>query len=364
MKVAFDHQVFTIQRYGGASRYFFELASRLPAQGVSQVSVIAPLHINNYLAVDSARRFARGRYVPYTFGGIPVVPLLNRFAVPLAWRGADPDIVHETYFATKPVGRARRRVVTVYDMIHELFGDEFPDANRVIAAKRSAVHRADHVICISENTRRDLLRLYDIDPARTSVVHLGYSMIMEANGAMTESGKQRPSLLYVGSRRGYKNFRALLQAYGRSSVLKEFELVAFGGHPVRREEANEIRRLGITDRVRFESGSDAELAARYRTAAAFIYPSMYEGFGIPPLEAMSHGCPVVCSNAGAIPEVVGDAGVYFDPNNVEELRTALERVVTTDGLQADLRARGYARIAAFSWDTCAAATARIYREII
>jgi len=146
-------------------------------------------------------------------------------------------------------------------------------------------------------------------------------------------------------------------------------LIAFGGHPRRGpdpdpEERNEIRRLGVTDRVRFESGSDRELAARYQAAAAFIYPSKYEGFGIPPLEAMSHGCPVVCSNAGAIPEVVGDAGVYFDPNNAEELRTALERVLTTEGLQADLRARGYARIAAFSWDKCAAETARIYREIM
>ena len=145
------------------------------------------------------------------------------------------------------------------------------------------------------------------------------------------SGARRPSLLYVGHRGGYKNFRTLLQAYGSSPILREFELIAFGGYPLLRDEQKEIRRLGITDRVRFESGSDRELAARYQAAAAFIYPSKYEGFGISPLEAMSHGCPVVCSNAGAIPELVGDAGVYLDPNNAEELRTALERVATTEG---------------------------------
>ena len=365
MKVAFDDQVFTIQRYGGASRYFFELASRLPAHGVSEVSVIAPLHINHYLAADSARGFTHGKYVPYTFRGIPrVVGLANQFAVPLAWSRSNADIIHETYFATKPVGKARRRVVTIYDMIYELFADELPDAKRVIAAKRATVNRADHVICISENTQRDLVRLYGIDPARTSVVHLGYSLTIETNAAQVESGGRRPSLLYVGHRGGYKNFRTLLQAYGSSPILREFELIAFGGYPLLPDERNEIRRLGVTDRVRFESGSDRELAARYQAAAAFIYPSKYEGFGIPPLEAMSHGCPVVCSNAGAIPEVVGDAGVYFDPNNAEELRTALERVATTEGLRADLRARGYARIAAFSWDRCAAETARIYREIM
>ena len=188
------------------------------------------------------------------------------------------------------------------------------------------------MICISENTQRDLVRLFGIDPARTSVVHLGYSLTTETNAAKVESGERRPSLLYVGNRRGYKNFRTLLQAYGSSPILREFELIAFGGHRLLPGEQKEIRRLGITDRVRFESGSDRELAARYRAAAAFIYPSKYEGFGISPLEAMSHGCPVVCSNAGPIPEVVGDAGVYFDPNNAEELRAALERVVTTEAV--------------------------------
>ena len=372
MKVAFDDQIFSLQRYGGISRYFFELASRLPAHGVSEVSVVAPLHINNYLTAGSARRFTRGRYVPYSFGdwlfwfreSVLVLHAVNRFVAPLAWLGVNPDIVHETYFAIKPVGRARRRVVTVYDMIHDLFPEEHPNAKQWIAAKRAAVDRADHVICISENTRQDLVRLYGVDPARTSVVHLGHSLTLERDAEKVDGAGRRPSLLYVGYRAAHKNFTTLLQAYSSSPILREFELVAFGGPPLLRDEQEEIRRLGIADRVRFESGSDRELAARYQAATAFIYPSKYEGFGLPPLEAMSYGCPVVCSNAGAIPEVVGDAGVYFDPDNPEELRTTLERVATTETLQADLRTRGYARIAEFSWDKCAAETAQIYREIM
>src|SRR5262249_28133837 len=149
---------------------------------------------------------------------------------------------------------------------------------------------ADHVICISENTRQDLVRLFGVDPARTSVVHLGYSLTAQADPLHTDNGEGRPTLLYVGSRTGYKNFTALLQAYASSPVLREFELIAFGGHPVLPDERKEIERLGIGDRVRFESGSDRELAARYRAASAFVFPSKYEGFGIPPLEAMSHGC--------------------------------------------------------------------------
>jgi glycosyltransferase involved in cell wall biosynthesis len=368
VKVAFDHQIFSFQPYGGVSRYFFELASRLPNNGVADVSVVAPWHVNKYLA-ESGSRFTRGRYVnvpPYTIGGISVVPMANQLVAPLAWRGTNPDIVHETYFATKPVGRGRRRVVTVYDMIHELFAEEFPDAKRLTAAKRAAVKRADHVICISENTQRDLVRLYDINPAQTSVVHLGYSMTTDSNAAKAKDDhdERMPVLLYVGNRRGYKNFSTLLQAYASSPILREFELIAFGGPPLLPDEQEEIKALGLTDRVRYESGSDQKLAARYRAAAAFVCPSKYEGFGLPPLEAMGHGCPVVCSSGGSIPEVVGDAGAYFDPTDAEDLRKTLERVATTEELRADLRARGYARLGAFSWDKCAAATAEIYKQIV
>ncbi|ORB72136.1 glycosyltransferase family 4 protein [Mycobacterium scrofulaceum] len=373
MKVAFDHQIFTFQRYGGASRYIVELANRLPAHGVSDVSVIAPLHINNYLAADSVRHLTRGRYVASTVGDswiqirqcLPLLDVINRAVAPVAWRGANADIVHQTYFsATKPVGKGQRRVVTVYDMTHDLFPEEFPFVKQTIAAKRAAVARADHIICISENTRQDLVRLYGTDPARTSVVYLGHSLTAEPNAVQVRSGGNPTTLLYVGHRTGYKNFKTLLQAYGSSPLLREFELIAFGGFPPLPEEQEEMRRLGITDRVHFESGSDSQLAARYRAAAVFVYPSKYEGFGIPPLEAMSHGCPVVCSNAGSIPEVVGDAGVYFDPNSAEQLRTVLERVATSEGLQDALRVRGYARINAFSWDRCAAESAKIYRELI
>jgi glycosyltransferase involved in cell wall biosynthesis len=366
LKVAFDHQIFSMQRYGGVSRYFVELASRLPSETVSEVSVIAPVHINSYLTVNSARGFTHGRYIPFEFKGVArVAELINRLAAPLAWSRSNADVVHETYYSIEPVGKAHRRVVTVHDMIYELFAPKA--AERWIAAKRAAVHRADHVVCVSENTRSDLVHLYNIDPERTSVVHHGYSLssgTFESNNQKIPSRGQRPSLLYVGNRRGYKNFATLLKAYSNSPILREFNLIAFGGSPCLPEECEEIERLGITDRVRFESGSDRALAERYREATAFVYPSLYEGFGIPPLEAMSHGCPVVCSNAGSIPEVVGDAGVYFDPTNSEELRSTLEAVATDEGLQASLRMRGYQRISEFSWDRCAEATAGIYRDIM
>lgn len=357
-----------MQRYGGVSRYFFELASRLPSNPVSEVAVVAPVYINNYLSVDSARRFTYGRHLPFDFKGARhAVALINRLAAPLAWSNMDADVVHETFYSMNSIGKGHRRIVTVHDMIRELFDPLARGAQGVIAAKRAAISRADHIICVSENTRRDLVRLYEIDPARTSVVHLGYSLTTEESSKdiqVDPNRGQRPSLLYVGNRGGYKNFRALLNAYRSSAILQNFDLIAFGGTRLLASERQEINRLGLAERVLFKSGSDRDLQETYRAATAFVYPSMYEGFGIPPLEAMSYGCPVVCSNAGSIPEIVEDAGVYFDPSSSDDLRSALERVALSEELQADLRERGYRRVSAFSWDRCAQETARIYAEMI
>lgn len=368
MKVAFDHQIFVLQRYGGVSRYFVELASRLPIDPVSDLAVVAPLHVNYYLSQLRGQRFARGRYIPYSFRGqTRVLSLLARILAPAAWQalGYTPDIVHETYFSNTPIGRARRRVVTVYDMIYELFPSELSDP-QVVAAKRAAVQRADHVICISESTRRDLVRLYDVDPASTSVVHLGHSLIRDGSAvadAKTKSSK--PSILYVGNRGGYKNFRRLLQAYANSALLRrEFELVAFGGAPFSPEELQEMHGLGIASNVVHRSGSDEALAASYRAATAFVFPSLYEGFGIPLLEAMHHGCPVVSSDRGSMPEVAGDASLSVDPESVDAMTTTIERLVTSPSMQSDLRARGYSRVKGFSWDRCAMETAAVYKAVL
>jgi glycosyltransferase involved in cell wall biosynthesis len=167
--------------------------------------------------------------------------------------------------------------------------------------------------------------------------------------------------LFVGQRDGYKNFWRLAQAFADSDLLStDCELLAFGGRPFSRHDLTELERLGIRHKVRRKTGSDRELAAAYERATVFVCPSLYEGFGIPPLEAMSHGCPVVSSDRASLPEVVGDAGLYVDPENVDELRETLERVVATSSLQSDLRARGLRRSRAFSWAECAASTARLY----
>jgi glycosyltransferase involved in cell wall biosynthesis len=257
--------------------------------------------------------------------------------------------------------------LTVYDMIHELFPNQLAQTERIVAAKRVAVARADHIICISETTRRDLVRLLAVDPERTSVVHLGHSLALSAAGAqaMQVDTPPAPFILYVGDRNSYKNFATAAAAYAHAPRLNAaVGLLAFGGRPFSAGELAMLDSLGIAGKVRHESGSDALLAARYRSARLFVCPSTYEGFGLPPLEAMGYGCPVACSDRGSVPEVVGDAGEYFDPLDIEAAATAMERLCFDEARRAQLIALGRIRAAQFTWARCATETAAVYQQLL
>ena len=278
-----------------------------------------------------------------------------------------PDVVHETYYSTKAIASAAKPVVvTVFDMIHELFSHDFPAGDETSRRKRLAVERADHVICISESTRRDLLRLFDLPEYKVSVVHLGFDPSTAGQGGpgfRTPSG--RPFILYVGVRGGYKNFVGLLRTIGSSNRLREdFDVVAFGGGAFTPDELQSIAGAGLPQSQIIQVSGDDELLSRvYSAARVFVYPSLYEGFGIPPLEAMAHSCPVVCGNTSSLPEVVGDAAELFDPSDDGALRAAIERVVYSDSAIAGLRNLARHRVQRFSWQTCANETLRVYQNL-
>lgn len=366
MNILYDDQIFRLQKYGGISRYFFELSSRLHEMDGVSVEVVAPLYINQYFSADMALRPV-GVELPNMRGAAHVARLVNSLTMPvLAKRRKDVDIFHETYYSLSDnCPRAAKRIITVYDMIHEKFPECFHETDKTSKEKVSAIARADHVICISENTRRDLIELLGVSVEKTSVVYLGYSLssiglnsIREING--------RPYLLYVGVRGGYKNFEGLLRAYSQSALLKkEFIIRCFGGGALTQEEKRSISALGIaSDRVIYAGGNDAVLAGLYKSASAFVYPSLYEGFGIPPLEAMAYGCPVACANSSSLPEVVGDAAELFDPSNIDEMQNAIERIVASPNRAAELVKLGYGRIREFSWEKCAHDTISIYKKAL
>lgn len=175
----------------------------------------------------------------------------------------------------------------------------------------------------------------------------------------------RPYLLFVGERSGYKNFEGLIEAFASTRLAKDgFHLVCFGGGPFRDRENEKIAALGIGKAVHQVSGSDESLVQYYRNAVAFVFPSRYEGFGIPILEAMELSCPVLCANAGSMPEVGGDAAVYFDPDDISSFAEILERTVLDPDLLLDLKRRGLLRAGTFSWDRCAQETMDLYRSVL
>lgn len=364
MRIAYDYQIFSLQTYGGISRYFYELAGNIANLQEECVSVVSPLYVNAYLEAKDNLRVV-GRKIPAVRYTHYLRQEMNRFLSPLLMARLHPDLVHETYYSaqgTAPAGS--KTVLTVYDMIHERFPGDFPARDRTSRNKAVAVERADHVICISEQTRNDLLELLDVDPAKVTVVHLGFSLA----GRQERRGRQweRPYLLYVGNRAGYKNFNGLLRAYAANrELMATHDIVAFGGGQFNMQERTLIDKLGIPGmRVRHESGGDAVLADLYAGAALFVYPSLYEGFGIPPLEAMSCDCPVVCSNSSSLPEVVGNAAELFDPGSPEAIGSAIERVLNNADLRQSLIASGRSRIELFSWERCARQTMNVYQRVL
>ncbi|HVW70196.1 MAG TPA: glycosyltransferase, partial [Steroidobacteraceae bacterium] len=212
MRIAYDGQIFSLQKHGGISRYFVELVQNLAQRPDVEPTVIAPVFINQYLLRAGVRERVRGSFFPYEFrGNAKVARTLNRVLSPLYWAGRHFDIVHETYYSPVAWGRGRVRVLTIYDMIHELFPGDFPDTAQVTEAKRAAASRADHIICISETTRQDAIRLLGMAPERSSVIYLGCSL--DAPGAPApRQDELPPCILYVGVRSGYKNFQVLLEA--------------------------------------------------------------------------------------------------------------------------------------------------------
>lgn len=357
--------MFSWQEYGGISRYFFELSTRIVQSDCFTVKILAPLYVNKYFG-GHGRTIVAGRYVPRISRTGGAVTYLNSPIVKFVLNRHPPAIVHETYYAPfRLAHRSTKTVITVHDMIHEKFRDSLPGADRMVRLKAQAVRRADQVICVSENTKNDLTQHIDLDSSKIAVVYHGYLKTVS-----DPTGRNRivsePYILYVGLRHYYKNFSRFLLAYGSDIRLtKDFMLVCLGGGRFSLQELCEIDRLRLPrDRVVQIDGGDDILSNLYSHASLFVFPSLYEGFGIPSLEAMAFGCPVACSNTGSLPEVAGPAAEYFCPYDVEDIISAIESVVYSTERTATLIALGFQRIKEFSWDKCAEETKRVYCSLL
>ncbi len=348
--------------FPGIGRYIVNLARGLHA--------IAP-ELDLCLLVDSS---ARGRIplpaLPQIECDVSPFSLSQQWRVPLALRRARATLYHSPYYLM-PYAPGVPSVFTCYDFIPLLFPAYFSATQRFIYrwAHWLALRATRGVITISEATRADLARFFDLKQRRVVVTPLAPdSHFAPPTHSAIEAVRQKYNLpneyvLYLGSNKPHKNLPLLVRAFVQSSLAHQTTLVIAGRWDARYPEARNIAAKTSARILFLDAVAEADLPALYGGATLFVFPSQYEGFGLPPLEAMACATPVACSNVPSLRDVVGEAGAFFDLN-VNAVQTTLEHLLSDSGWRERLRERGLARAAQFSWERTARETVQVYRDII
>ncbi len=358
MKIFFDHQIFNLQKFGGVSNYIVNLAKILNLK--NETLIISLFYKNYYL-----RKMGFGRKVFFynKMGFLhKYVSKINKSYFEYYSKKNCPDIIHYTYFNEKIFYNLKaKKVITEYDLIKEKFyKDDYKDQ---IEFKKRLFKTLDHVICISDNTKKDLQDEYDIDSHKISVIKLA---VDKNKNYKSKNLNIRPFLLFVGNRNRYKNFINAIKAYSSSSKLKrDFDFVCFGGGDFTKSEKNLFKELKVDrNKIHFFDGDEEDLNFFYHRSRLFIFPSLYEGFGLPLLESMNMECPVICSNTSCFSEIAGNAAIFFDPTSVDSIKSQIEKTIYDDELLIDLKKKGNKNLSKFSWENCALETEQLYKKII
>lgn len=361
MQITIDDQVFTFQRYGGVSRYFAELIKQFRSAAELGVHARTPFRyvLNEYLLELDSRRYRR----PPLPSRLRRGRLLRRMnsALPAA-RRERAQIVHHTFYFTPALQReVRARICTIYDMIPELFPELFPGM-QPHAGKDDYVHACDALLCISETTKTDLLARYGSLDKPVVVTPLGVTDEFFAAPVIDVS--ERPYVLFVGQRDAYKNFDVLLRALSWLTVRHpRLELICVGGPPLADTERERIDQLGLTGQVSRTVMDDAALPAIYAAASCFVFPSRYEGFGLPIVEAFAAGCPVLLADTPCSVEIGGAAAQFFPPDGDEQLAEAIDSLVGHEENRATWIAAGRVRARDYTWRRTAELTAGVYQDL-
>ncbi len=285
------------------------------------------------------------------------------------------DLFHATEHLLPPL-RTTRTVFTFHDAIYALFPEYHLPMNRLFLGLMMPrfLRRADAIIAVSECSKRDALRLYNIAPEKITVIYEGVNPALHPvddsnrlDKARAQYARSQPFILCVSTIEPRKNISALVDALKilRARGLPHRLLIAGRKGWLYQSTFDHVRQTGMETQVDFlDYVPDADLPSLLSACDAFVFASLYEGFGLPPLEAMACGAPVVCSNTSSLPEVVGDAAILVNPRNVGEIVNAIERVLTDRALHDELRGKGITQAAKFSWERAAHETLAVYQRVI
>jgi len=390
MKILYDYQIFTKQNYGGVSRYFYELMDNLRAH---KIDIEIPINYSKNIYIKEADFLSRPlkgytEYKDFLLGLRPkgkakIYKLLQKLNFIKNAETANQkisieclkkqnfDIFHPTYYDSyflKYIGK-KPFVLTIYDMIHETYPELFSADNKIARQKKILAQKAEKIIAISENTKKDIIKFIGINEDKILVIHLGNSINRQENNLKinTDLLKKLPEkyILFVGNRASYKNFdnfsKALIPLF---KINKKLNAVCAGGGEFSDKEINFFKTFNITDKFRQYSVNDSDMTLLYKNALVFVFPSLYEGFGLPILEAFNCGCPVAASNRGSLPEIAGNAAAYFNPEDISSITDAINNIIADDGTKEKMKKNGFEQLKKFSWEKTAEKTLDVYNSIL
>jgi len=365
MTIRYDYQIFCEQPYGGISRYFYELIHRLQLKpGVDiQLDILSADNI----FLEQLRGKTAWNEVQFK-GKKDLNRLLSNVYDSFASRMQPFDIFHPTYYNKSSLSRAAGRpmVITVHDMIDERFHSNKKEFENILSVRAKHIQQATRIIAVSQNTRKDLIELCGVPEKKIETIYHGNSFDKNSERHRLPRLLENDYILYTGKRYAYKNFMRFAESL--VPILKDnpsLQLICAGGGPFKASELNQFNQLGIQKQVEYHPIlTDETLASLYNHAIALVYPSLYEGFGLPIIEAFACSCPVITSAGSSTGEIAGDAAILIDPNNTYDITEKIWEVMNNSTLQGELIQKGHARAAQFNWDKTAQQTFELYQSLV
>jgi glycosyltransferase involved in cell wall biosynthesis len=369
IKILFDSDIFDRQKFGGISWYFTEVIKNLKTK--ANTKTILPVVLTENLVLQDKKltnklinRLFYTKYTPQILIK-KAPPRLNTTLTRYYLKQQNFDVFVPTYFDIdflKYIGN-KPFVLTVYDMLHEILPHYYLDDKHTVPQKLTLMEQATRIIAISENTKKDIVKIYPhIDANKIDVVHLAQSLEIDEKVKIDLPKKY---ILFVGYRMTYKNFIFLFNA--AKTLLKtdpDLYLVCAGGYAFKPEEIELFKNEGLSDKIIHKTFEVNELFYFYQNAQCFIFPSQYEGFGIPVLEAMACGCPVILPRYSSFPEVAGEAGIYFELNDEKGLEDNLKKVLENEDFRKAYITKGYAQSGKFTWKKTADECFEIFQKAV